>query len=429
MKILFLVPYVPNLIRVRPYNLIKHLSARGHAVTLLTLWTSESEREDLNKLQDICSEVRFVHLPRVRSLSNCLAALPTRAPLQSVYCWQPELAAGLLELAQPAEGKPDYDILHIEHLRGSRYGLYLNSMPVNGRRRLPVVWDSVDSISLLFKQAAVQSKSWLSRWLTRLEYHRTEPYERWLSGQFDRVLITSEQDKRAILNGQTHQTGPASVSVLPNGVDLDYFRPDDAAQRDPATLVISGKMSYHANVTMAYHFVQEIMPLVWKYRPDVKVTVVGKDPPREILALGRNPAVQVTGTVKDIRPYLQKAALSVVPMRYGAGIQNKVLEAMACGTPVVSTPQAVSALSAQPGRDVLIAEGSQRFAQVVLEALDDPAQQRRIGEAGRRYVEANHNWDEIACQLEDIYDQCIFETRKPSNLEREEALVNRPFPI
>lgn len=429
MKILFLVPYVPNLIRVRPYNLIRHLSERGHTITLLTLWTSETEREDLDKLQGICSEVRSVHLPRARSLVNCLAALPTRAPLQSVYCWQPELAAELFDLAQPAGGKPAYDILHIEHLRGSRYGLYLKSMPANGRRRLPVVWDSVDSISLLFKQAAVQSKSWFSRWLTRLEYHRTARYERWLAGQFDRVLITSEQDKHALLNGQAGQTGSASVSVLPNGVDLDYFRPDDDARRDPATLVISGKMSYHANVTMTYHFVQEIMPLVWKRRPDVKVTIVGKDPPHEILALGRNPAVQVTGTVKDIRPYLRKAALSVVPMLYGAGIQNKVLEAMACGTPVISTPQAISALSAQPGRDVLIADGSQRFAQVVLETLDDPATQRRVGAAGRRYVEAKHNWDQIAGQLEEIYDQCIFETRQPSSLERERAPVNWSFPI
>lgn len=239
------------------------------------------------------------------------------------------------------------------------------------------------------------------------EYRRTDRYERWLVDQFDHVLITSEQDRQAMLAGSPVKTGSTSISVLANGVDLDYFKPDPEIPRDPATVVISGKMSYHANVAMVLHFIREIMPLVWNQRPDVKVTVVGKDPPREIQALAQNPVVHVTGTVKDIRPFIQKATLSVVPILYGAGIQNKVLEAMACATPVISSPQAVSALSLKPGQDVLIAQEPERFARTVLELLDDPRRQHELGVAGRRYVEMHHNWNQIAGQLEEIYTQCI----------------------
>jgi sugar transferase (PEP-CTERM/EpsH1 system associated) len=417
MKILYVIPYVPSLIRVRPYNLIKHLSERGHEVTVLTLWSHQDEIEDLNRLREECYQVRSVHLSRARSMLNCLRAIPTRLPLQSVYCWQPELAGLLVALAHQPNGEPAYDILHIEHLRGVRYGLYYRSNKSNSDKRLPVVWDSVDSISLLFKQAAVQSKNWVSRWLTRFESRRTDQFERWLVDQFDHVLITSEQDKQAVLVGRPDQSGASSISVLPNGVDLDYFKPDERIMRDPTNLVISGKMSYHANVTMVHYFIREIMPLVWKHCPDVKVTVVGKDPPREIQALGQNPAIHITGTVKDIRPFLQKATISVVPILYGAGIQNKVLEAMACATPVVSTPQAVSALSTLPGRDVLVAQGSEQFARTVLDLLNDPAHQRQLGLAGRRYVEAYHHWDNIAAQLEKIYTQCIETLNGKSSFE------------
>ncbi len=408
MKILYLVPNVPSLIRVRPYNLIKKLASRGHQLTVLTLWSSLEDKQDLSRFTDECYQVKGVYLSRLRSLVNCLLAVPSRIPLQAVFCWQPQLSGELIALAQQSGGGPAYDILHVEHLRGARYGLAIKLRKEKALQQLPIVWDSVDSIGLLFKQAAVQSKSRFSRWLSYFESRRTERYERWLVGQFDRVLITSEQDRQAILQGSpAGPANPGAVTVLPNGVDLDYFAPDPAVQRDPATLVISGKMSYHANVAMVLHLVREIMPLVWRERPDVKLNVVGKAPPREVRALGQNPAVQVTGAVDDIRPFLQEATLSVTPILYGAGIQNKVLEAMACATPVISTPQAISALSAKPGRDVLIAQEPPEFARQVLQALDEPGRRMELGLAGRRYVEAHHDWNQIAAQLEQIYLQCI----------------------
>ncbi len=198
------------------------------------------------------------------------------------------------------------------------------------------------------------------------------------------------------------------VTVLPNGVDLDYFSPS-AAPRKPATIVFSGKMSYHANVTAALHLVHDIMPLVWKERPDVDVQIVGRDPPSQVRSfVSRHLSpITVTGSVPDLRCYLQRASLAVAPMSYGAGVQNKVLEAMACATPVVATSQAVSALEACPDEHVLVADDPTDFARQILRLLDDRGLQSRIGQAGRRYVEQHHDWNRIVEQLEGIYRELI----------------------
>jgi polysaccharide biosynthesis protein PslH len=408
MNILFVAPYAPNLIRVRPYNLVKHLSALGHHVTLITLWVDEEEREELRELDGRYCDVHSVRIPRSRSILNAVRALPTRQPLQSVYSWHPALARKVLELAGNSGAGPKYDVVHVEHLRGARYGLHIKKHLSSHLNCPPVVWDSVDSISFLFRQAAGRSKSWFSRWLTRFELGRTERYEGWLLNQFDRVLVTSQADRQALL-ALTHSRvkSDSHVTVLPNGVDLDYFDALRELTREEASLVVSGKMSYHANVTMAMHLVHNIMPIIWEHRPDVQLKIVGKDPSREILSLRSNPSITVTGTVTDIRPYLKKATVSVVPIMYGAGIQNKVLEAMASSTPVVSTLQAVSATSAVLGQDVLVADNEQSFAREVLCLLEDPDKRQRVGQAGRRYVEAHHHWSNIAKRLEELYIEAI----------------------
>ena len=401
MNVLFVVPYVPNLIRVRSYNLLRHLSVRGHRLTLLTVWANEREREEVEQLKPYCHRVQAVCLPRWRSWWNCLCALPDSTPLQAVYSWHPELTMRLAEASREA------DVVHIEHLRGVRYGLYLKSHLANHSRRPPIVWDSVDSISLLFRQAAERSKRRLSRWLTRFELRRTEQYEGQLVNQFERVLVTSPTDKEALLSLSSFAKRLPLITVLPNGVDLEYFAPNPRIVREPATLVMSGKMSYHANVTMLLHFVKDILPRIWSRRPDVRLCVVGKDPPREVQALADNPAIAVTGTVKDVRPYLQRASIAVAPVAYGVGIQNKVLEAMACATPVVATPSAVSALRVQPGQDVLVAHEPQAFADTVWHLLEDPQQRLRVGQAGRRYVETQHPWTAIVAQLEEVYNEVL----------------------
>jgi len=401
MNILFIVPYVPNLVRVRPYNLIRSLTARGHRVTVMTL--SNHEQDDVGNLEEFCHRVYAYELPTWRSLINAFTALPTNEPLQAAYCWQTELADHSVEIIKNGDEKVPYDVVHIEHLRGARYGLHLKERLVELDLHVPIVWDSVDCISYLFNQAASLSKNTFNRWLTRFELGRTRRYERYLINQFDQVLVTSQVDRQALLSLSPLDESPADIAVLPNGVDLSYFKPQDDLIRKGDTLVVSGKMSYHANVTMVLNLVNEIMPLVWKHKPDVNLWIVGKDPARELLDLTQNPVITVTGTVDDIRPYMQTATIAVAPIQYGAGIQNKVLEAMACGTPVISTSKAISALEVRPGRDLLVADEPREYAKNIIALLDDREAQDKIGDAGRSYVEQHHNWDHIAAQLEEIY--------------------------
>jgi sugar transferase (PEP-CTERM/EpsH1 system associated) len=396
MNILFVVPYVPNLVRVRPYNLIKHLAARGNRVTVLTVWSSAQEQADLAHLRQICHEVHAVSMPVWHSLVNSLLALPSRRkPLQSVYSWKPQLVAHL-------NGQSPYDVVHVEHLRGSRYALHLRH-----HTQLPVVWDSVDCITHLFRQAASQSKNVTGRLRSWLDLERTAWYEGWLLDKFHHVLVTSPVDREALLSLKHNGSQPAPISVLGNGVDVDHFSPDPSVEREPATLVISGKMSYHANVTMTLHLVRDIMPTVWQQRPEARLLIVGKDPTREIQALAENPNITVTGTVASLPPYLQRATVAVAPITYGAGMQNKILEAMSCGTPVVTTPQAVTSLSLEPGRDLVVAGTPESYAQAILDVLAQPQRQAELSRNGRCYVEQYHHWPNVAARLETIYREAI----------------------
>lgn len=402
MNILFVVTYVPSVVRTRSYNLIRQLTALGHRVTLATIWSSERERGELEAVKRICHQVHAVQVSKWQSMLNCVRAVPGSEPLQAAYSWSPELKSLIETLL------PEADVVHVEHLRGARYARQCLASLRNSR--VPVVWDSVDCISYLFEQAARSRHDRAGRFVNMFELPRTRRHEGALWREFDHVVISSDADKAAIM-----ALGPGDdrlLSVLPNGVDVDFFAPRQDP-REPRTLIFSGKMSYHANVSAVTHLITDIMPVVWKSLPDTRLLIVGKDPPRSLqtLAARYGPLVTVTGTVDDVRPYLCRATAAVVPLVYGAGSQFKVLEAMACNTPVVATPRAVSALATESGRDVLVAEDPVAFARLVVDLLKNPEAQRLIGEAGRRYVETHHRWEQIAAHLEGIYRDAVARRR------------------
>ena len=404
LRILFISPYIPSLIRVRPYNLIKHLAERGHQLTLLALIPPGEDTAALEMLGQWCQQVETAPLTRWRTLWNGLQALPGRTPLQAAYSRSPEMA----ELIRQTQARGKFDVVHIEHLRGAEL-----AEAVNGP---PTVFDSVDSITLLFEQVRQAGPTWRSRLLAGLDLSRTRRYEGQLLTRFARVLITSPRDQQALANLARAPLSRKRLVVLPNGVDLTYFAPMDSPRgREPATIIFSGKMSYHANIAAALDLATEIMPLVWQELPQARLIIAGKDPSPELVALSRDPRLTVTGTVPDLRPYLAQATVSVSPIRYGVGIQNKVLEALAMGTPVISTPQAISALQVQPGQDLLIGDTPQALAGAIISLLTDASLRQRIGQAGRRYVETYHDWRVTAEKLEQVYREVMAEAGLQKN--------------
>jgi glycosyltransferase involved in cell wall biosynthesis len=417
MRILYVVPYAPTRIRTRPFHFIRALVEEGHAVTVATLSSSGEDRQALAELAAIAGDVVSEGLSRGRSLWNCVCALPTADPLQARFSWHPRLASRLRHLAISSP----FDVVHVEHLRGVRYGLVLGSLRP-GARPPALVWDSVDCISTLFRDASKDGPSRRVRLAARFELGRTQRCESAAVSRFDLTIVSSEQDRLDLRELEAAGTGTAAsarIEVVGNGVDLDYFSPPPPpAPRDPLTLVVTGKMSYHANATAVIRLVKDVMPLIWSELPGTRLWVVGKDPPSELLGLGQpwqepaageSPAggngsrILVTGTVSDLRPFLRRATLALAPIQYGVGIQNKILEAMACGTPVVATARAAAGLDARPGVDLAVATGASEFARTAIALLKDRTRREVIGRAGRGFVERQHSWRSVAGRLADLY--------------------------
>ena len=412
MNILYLVSYTPTIVRTRPYNFIRALARRGHQLTLATLWENRSEFEFL---QDLSAEtgikVLVFPMSKTRRLYNLISAFFTPYPLQSRYSWHPSLAREV----ETAIHSAHFDVIQIEHLRGSPFGLYLKKTITQVQPVPALIYDSVDCISLIYEHAMDKSQSLRWRWITRFELPRTRRYEAHMVHNVDRVLVTSDKDKNALQKLAAQYPSPSSkagfskqlpehhIIVVPNGVDLDEFE-QPPSHPPTKTIVFSGKMSYHPNISAAIYLIRDIMPEIWANDPEVRVQVVGKDPPEYIKKLALEDArVQVTGWVPSLQPYLSNADVAVAPMTYGSGIQNKVLEAMACGTPVVVTPLAISAISVSPGHDLLVGETSTDLSNAILRLLTNSSLRAQIGQNGRRFVEKYHHWDQIASQLEQTY--------------------------
>ncbi|MBZ0287216.1 MAG: glycosyltransferase, partial [Anaerolineae bacterium] len=351
MRLLFVTPYIPSLIRVRPYNILRALVERGNKVTLLALQPPGDQGEALGDLRQICEAVYVVPHSKSQTIINGLLALPSDFPVQAAYSRSP----AFVQAARAVLGRTTFDAGHIEHLRGAVLAESLGN--------LPIVFDSVDSISLLFGKVLQDAPSLKSQLMATLDLGRTKRFEGRLTQRFKEVAVTSEADRQALV--ELGSDG-AHITVVPNGVDLDYFKPQ-TAQRDPLRLVFTGKMSYHANIAAVEDLVLKIMPQVWAKQPDAHLYIVGKDPAPAVIAFGENSKVTVTGSVPDMRPYLAEAAAAISTVRYGVGIQNKVLEAMAMGTPVVCSTQANSALRTINGEDILVGDSPEAIASHILD--------------------------------------------------------------
>lgn len=394
MRVLFVTPYVPSLIRVRPYNLIRSLSQLGHSVSLVALCVG-NEATQIDGIRPYCRRCELVALRPRQVAANLLSAVGRRMPLQAAYGHSRQMVERVRELVRDER----VDVVHVEHLRASMVG--------NALAGIPRVFDAVDCISLLLERTRRSSSQIGSRVMAWVELERTRHYEGRLLNDYRRVLVTSPEDRHALLDLTDRQATPdvdQRLVVLPNGVDLDYFAPLPE-RREAETLVFTGKMSYHANVASALFLAREVMPRVWWHRPRATLWIVGKDPPPAVRALASDHRVIVTGYVPDMRPYLARATAAACPIAYGVGIQNKVLEAMAMGTPVITSPRARMALDVTPGEHLLIADRPTDFADGILRLLSDAALRSRLREAGRRHVSDHYHWPTIAARLVQVYGE------------------------
>jgi sugar transferase (PEP-CTERM/EpsH1 system associated) len=387
MRILFLtqrVPYPPNRgDKIPNYHYIRHL-ARDHEVVVACLADGRRDLANVAGLAPQVATVEAVLLSRTRARLRALAALAggTR-PLTVAYFDEPELhrrVRGLL-----AGGGFDLAVVC-----SSGMAPYVEGFD------LPRVIQFTDLDSQKWQVYAASSR-FPKSWVYRTEAERLLGYERHIARTFDYSLFCSArelEDFQRLIPG-------FPARCIRNGVDLDYFRPTGEA-KEPDNLVFTGVMNYRPNVDGVVWFCREVLPLIRAEVPGATFTVCGASPDKAVRVLTRLGGVTVTGAVPDVRPYLARASVGVVPVRIARGIQNKLLEAMAMGLPAVTTTAAYAGLEADDGRDLVVADQPAAFAAAVVGLLRDRHRRAEMGRSARAAVVANYRWDRTLAQLDDV---------------------------
>ena len=241
----------------------------------------------------------------------------------------------------------------------------------------------------------------MKRLLLALEEKRVRRFEAAESTRFGRVIVVSEQDRDALLSLNAR----LRVTVIPNGVDADFYAPDPHVTRGPRRIVFTGVISSPANIVAAEFVARSVLPSVQMVRPDARLALVGRAPPPRVRALAGLPGVDVTGEVPDVRPWLSGSRVFVCPMVTGTGIKNKLLEAMATGLPCVATPLGLGGLRVHHGRELLVGSTAEAIAAALIQVLDDNDLADRLGRTAREYVCNHHSWKAVAKASEGVYEE------------------------
>jgi len=377
MRILFVchrLPYPPNRGgKIRPFNFIRHLNER-HEVVVASLGHTQQEFDEAAPLKDHCSELVAEVVPEAERWRRALLALASTRPSSVAYFWSPRLAQ---RIRQAAAQKPfDAVFVHCAFM-----GPYVED--VSARLR---VLDFGDLDSGKWFDYARHRAVPLS-WGYALEARKLRRYEIYLARVFDRYTVTTPGE----LDEYHSLGGPQPATVIPNGVETSYFH-RHVADPNSKLLVFLGRMDYYPNADGVLYFAREVFPLVRRAMPETELRVVGSNPSAQIRSLARTPGITVTGHVPDVRSHVEAAAVSVVPLRIARGTQNKILECMAMGIPVVSTAQAAKGIQATPGQHLLVADAPREFADQVLALLRNPALRQQLADAAHEKVLAAHAW-------------------------------------
>lgn len=388
MRLLFVLPYGPSQTRVRSRMLLETLSQR-HEITLAALAWNEEDRAALAVWQARGLVVHTIPHTRAGRLGALIG--DPRRPLQQIAATSPTLASTVRALiAEAARRGHHYDALHVEHLRGAAA---LCPTPDLGVR---VVFDAVDCIAELARLTRRHNPNHLVRLLAGVEEKRTRFLEAGYVAAADAVAVVADRDRQALIAGGA----PDRISVVPNGVPL---REREVGLTDEPVAIFSGKLSYHANQAALRLLLAEIWPRIRSAVPDARLIVAGAEPPGWVARASGRDGVLLIPHPREMLPLIAGARVALAPTVYSVGIQNKVLEAMACGVPVVATPSAAEGLlSAAQGR-LLLADDPATFAWRAVQVLSDGVLARRLGHGGQEYVRAHHSWGRAADQFEALY--------------------------
>jgi sugar transferase (PEP-CTERM/EpsH1 system associated) len=399
MNILYLChrfPYPPKRGgKIRPFHMIRHLGESGHQVTVCSLVRSDAEAEDAAGIAPHCTHFEAVRVRESLQYARMIARLPVPTPSSMGYFYSASLAATVRRLLATER----WDLVFVHCSSVAQYVQHL--------RGVPKILDFGDMDSQKWLDYAKFKPFPLSMGY-RLEGTKLASAEKRLARQFD-LCTTITRAERATLDA--YGTG-VETDWFPNGVDSEYFCPTDGAY-DPDTVSFIGRMDYYPNQECMQRFCSEVWPLVKARRPTMKLIIVGADPSAAIVALGELPGVSVTGSVSDVRPFVRTSAAMVAPLAIARGTQNKILEAMAMGVPVVTSSAAAGGVDAEAESHLLVADSAAETAAALLRIVENPIERSRLARAGRDRMLSCHAWAHSMKRMDGMIERCIRVRKEP----------------
>jgi len=386
MRVLYLchrIPYPPDKgDKIRAFHQVKAIAAR-HEVDVFTLADDPADLAYQSTLRNYCHKLTVVSLNRRLARLRTLPFLFSRRPLTIPYFYSAELVRAV----RRAIRKRSYD----------RIFMYCSAMAqyTDVMDQVPIVMDLVDVDSDKWTQYSTFT-GWPFSAVYRREGRALQQYERSICERSSCVIVTTDREARLV----RQIADGTRVHVIPNGVDSQYFQPRAAVPPlMPPTIGFVGDMSYFPNQEATIYFARKVLPLVRESLPGTRLLIVGRSPSRQVQQLKNQEGIEVTGFVPDVRVWLAKMHVSVAPFSIAAGIQNKILEAMACGLPVVATSKAIQGLAADTARVVDVADSSGDMAAKIVRLLRDPQLARATGSEARRNVVAEYDWERCSNRL------------------------------
>ncbi len=407
MHLLFMTPQLPYPAHqgtsLRNYHILRGLAGK-HEISLLSLVDGDRPDELPPQLTSLCAEIVTVPAPQRSTQRRLWQILTSSQPDMALRLFSTDLSAALESML----ARQQFDIAQIE-------GIELACLIPTLREfapQLPIVYDAHNAETLLQSRSAAADRQNVKRWpavvYSRVQSRRLAAYEAWACSGVDAVTAVSEADRRALQRQAGLAAGaviaiPNSIDVASYGAAADEGQPDARFQFD---VVFSGKMDYRPNVDAVLWFAEDIWPLIKEQKPEATWAIVGQKPHARLAGLETKPGVTVTGWVPEIKPYLAGAKVSVMPFRVGSGTRLKLIEALAAGRAVVSTPVGVEGFPVEDGRQILLGETASAFAERTLQLLDDPHLRAHLGQEGMRFAEA-YDWRVVVPRFQQVYDGLV----------------------
>ena len=384
MKIFVLLPRIPYPLekgdKLRAFNQIKQL-AKHNEIVLCALNDNAkvSEQDAFRALQPYCQSINFIRFNKLQILLGLVRAFFKGLPMQCGYFYNRKAAKKVNALI--AKHKPD--MLYGQLLRVAEYIRHKN---------IPKAIDYQDIFSYGMKRRA-DIASFITRPIYNMEYCRLARYEAAIFDDFDVRTIISEPDRKLFPHEKRD-----GILIIPNGVDHDFFKPMEREKK--YDLVFTGNMSYPPNVNAVEYLANEILPIVWKSRPETTLYIAGATPDPKVKKAASDKII-VSGWLDDIRDAYAQSRVFIAPMRIGTGLQNKLLEAMSMRLPAITSPLANASLGAKPNEEILIGSNAEEMAKNIIILLTDTQKAEQIAQAGFDFTNRVYDWGKATERLEE----------------------------